>query len=744
MSTRAGEPALPGIEGQSGPLTAELESAFRAKGPAYVARTRHKDEAGKPRFINRLINETSPYLLQHAHNPVNWRPWGDEAFIRAKSDGKLVLLSVGYATCHWCHVMEHESFEDEEIAAYINQNFVPVKVDREERPDVDAVYMTAVQLMTGHGGWPMTVFLTDDRRPIYGGTYFPPRDGARGARFGFLTLLRELRRRQREAPELVAQAGERLVAHMHELSTAGPPGAVPGAEAIVTAVQALVRGFDEQWGGFGDAPKFPRSATLELLMRYARRTGDEDARRAVRVTLERMAEGGIYDQVGGGFHRYSVDDEWLVPHFEKMLYDNAQLAMTYLEAWQLFGRDDFAKITHDTLSYLQREMTTRDGGLYAATDADSLGPDGHVDEGYFFTWTKDELERVVGARHLKLAAAYYGVTAHGNFEGRTVLSARRPLSVVAAEQGLSPREAEQMLLEARDAMYRARAVRPPPLTDRKIVTAWNALAISAFARAGFAFGAPSYLLAAEAAADFVLGRMRQGERLVRTFAEGQARHPGMLDDYAYIVAALVDLYEATFAPRWLEAALELQGVLDARFWDEEGGGYFFTPHDHEALLLRDKPDYDGAEPAGNSVAALSLLRLAELTGRHELRAKAERLFAAFGEAMRRRGIALPKMLSALDFYLDQPLELVIVASPEGDEVEALVGPLRKSFAPNRVVALAMEGDDLAAQARLVPMLDGRCAEGGKATAYICRGQVCELPTTDAGAVSRALRETVAY
>jgi uncharacterized protein len=454
-----------------------------------------------------------------------------------------------------------------------------------------------------------------------------------------------------------------------------------------------------------------------------------------------MAEGGIYDHVGGGFHRYAVDAEWLVPHFEKMLYDNAQLALTYLEAWQLLGDDEFARVIHETLSYLQREMTSREGGFFAATDADSPGPDGHREEGLFFTWTPDEVEAVVGERLASVVCAYFDVTELGNFEGRTVLATRRPLAEVARELGLDAAQARRMLAEAKDALYRARARRAPPLVDRKIVTAWNALAISAFARAGFVFGVPAYTLAALSAAELVLGKLRGKDgRLLRTLAEGRARHAGLLDDHAFMISALLDLYESTFEPRWLREAVSLQTELDARFWDDASGGYFFTPHDHEELLARDKPDYDGAEPAGNSVAAHNLLRLAELTGNQRFRERATALFGVFAEALARRGLALPRMLSALDFFHDKPLELVIVAPPSGDDLDALVAPVRRIFAPNRVLVVAHEGEDHAAQQALVPLLEGRRAENGRATAYVCRGQTCELPTSDPGAVRTALEQ----
>jgi hypothetical protein len=728
----------------------ELRAALAAKGPGYVPRTRHRLPDGSPEYTNRLLLEPSPYLQQHAHNPVDWYPWGPEAFEKARRENKQILLSVGYSTCHWCHVMEEESFEDEEIAAYLNQHYVAVKVDREQRPDVDSVYMAAVQIMHGSGGWPMTVWLTPELEPFYGGTYFPPRAGARGARLGFLEMLQRLQEAWTQNHHQATAAAKDVV---ERLQTAAPAaGDLPDAAPLRAAYAESVEAFDETAGGFGDAPKFPRTATLELLLRYHRRTGDPKARAMVELTLERMAAGGIHDQVGGGFHRYSTDRQWLVPHFEKMLYDNALLAIAYLEAYQLTGRTDFADVARRTLDYARREMTDPAGAFWSATDADSEGK-----EGTFFLWTPDELRMALDPRRscvgcgrgaaplavreetaasTTLATAYWGVTPEGNFEGETILHVARPLAEVAAAQGLDDAEAAAMLERTRARLYKARAKRVPPHTDRKILPSWNGLMISALARGAMVLDQPAYVRAASRAADFVLGRMRQDGRLRRSALGEEISGDGYVDDYVYMVAGLLDLFEATGEIRWLADAVALQEVLDARFADP-AGGYFTTADDQERLLVRDKPDYDGALPAANSVAARNLLRLAELTGDDRHRAAADATLKAFAPVMTRAPGAVPYLLTALDFRHDLAKEIVIVTPPGGD-----AGPLRRgvhaAFVPNKVVIEVEEGPKLDALSTLVPLVAEKKAQGGQPTAYVCERGVCQLPTSDPDEVGRQL------
>ncbi len=739
------DPALPGLGAGNTDLEAELAAALAAKGADYEARTDHKHADGAPKYTNRLIRQTSPYLLQHAHNPVNWHPWGDEAFDRAGREGKPVLLSIGYSTCHWCHVMERESFEDEEIAAYINQNYVPVKVDREERPDVDAVYMSAVQMLTGRGGWPMTLILTPDRQPFFGGTYFPARDGDRGARKGFLTVLRELRERYDEDPVTVVEEAAELSEKLRRSAQGGPPGSVPGADVIAQGVRGLVRSHDATWGGFGRAPKFPRPANLELLFRYARRTGDAASLEVAERTLQKMIEGGIHDHVGGGFHRYATDARWLTPHFEKMLYDNAQLVCALLEAHQITDDTRYSEVARSTLDYLDREMGHAEGGFFSATDADSRNPDGgHDEEGWFFTWTVGELEQALGVEAARRLGAYYGVTKRGNFEGRNVLHTWRPIEDVAAEFGISTEELRAELEKSRALLYAARQGRPPPLRDDKMLTSWNGLAISAFARAGFVLDEPAYVQRAARAADFVLARLRDADGgLLRSYREGIPSHRGYLDDYAFFIQALLDLHDATSDPRWLDAALALQDRLDAGFWDEARGGYFMSAADGEALLTRQKPDYDGAEPSGNSVAALNLLRLGQLRESEEFRAAADRIFAAMSSRLRQSPGAVPKLLTALDRRLDRPLEIFVIAPEDESVPSTLIDAVRGAFVPNRILVITSEAD-LGKHTRMIPALAGKRALAGRATAFVCEQGICQQPTSDPKVLAKQLERITAY
>ncbi|MFQ5666029.1 MAG: thioredoxin domain-containing protein, partial [Candidatus Binatia bacterium] len=673
---------------------------------------------------------SSPYLLQHAHNPVNWYPWGSEAFETAKKLGRPVLLSVGYSTCHWCHVMEEESFEDLEIARYLNENYVAIKVDREERPDIDAVYMSAVQTLTGRGGWPMTVWLTPARKPFYGGTYFPARDGDRGARIGFLSLLKRLKAAYDKQPGKVAQSAARLAKKIREsLASPGAAAGLPDARVLRVAADFYRRNFDASYGGMRRAPKFPSNLPVRFLLRYHRRTGDEQSLAMATLTLEKMAAGGIYDHVGGGFHRYSTDARWLVPHFEKMLYDNALLALAYLEAYQVTARQDFAEVTRQILRYVRRDMTSPQGAFYSATDADSLTPDGHRREGWFFTWTPDEIVKTLGTQRAHMVAAYYAVTPSGNFEGRNILHTPRPVEAVAAELKMTSQKLRAVIEESNDRLYAARAKRPPPLRDEKILAAWNGLMISAYARAALTFGERRYADQAARAATFVLTAMRKDGRLLRSYKDGHAQHDGYLDDYAFMTAGLLDLYEATGSPRWLKHAIALDKVLEAHFEDNKAGGFFMTSDDHEKLLAREKPGYDGAEPSGNSVHALNLLRLHEFTTDDRYRVRAERTLRAFGHVLQRAPAALSAMLQAVDYYLDTPKEIVIVTPQSRREADPFLAQLRTTFLPNRILVVVTAGRQLASQAKLVPLLESKIARGGKATAYVCEQRVCALPTT---------------
>jgi|MDTC01.3.fsa_nt_gb hypothetical protein len=730
---------LPGAEAFDAALASDLETAWRNRASGYEPRTRHLNTDGEPKYTNRLYLEPSPYLQQHAHNPTNWYPWGDEAFDTARRLNRPVLLSVGYSTCHWCHVMEEESFEDEEIARYINEHYVAIKVDREERPDVDAVYMTVVQMLTGQGGWPMTVWLTPTREAYSGATYVPARDGDRGARIGFLTMLQRLRAAYDQEPDQVTAAAAEITRQL-TARLAPAPGETAGADATtIDEVSAFYDAqFDEQFGGLRGTQKFPSGMSLRLLLRQHRRTGDARALDMATQTLERMAAGGMYDQVGGGIHRYATDARWLVPHFEKMLYDNALLVTAYLEAYQVTQRDEFAAIARDILRYLERDMSAAEGGFYAATDADSLGSGGEREEGQYFTWTPDELAAVLDGPTLALVTLYYGVTTEGNFDGRTILHQTRPLADVAAELDIEAGEARRLLDAARDTLYRARADRPAPLRDDKILTSWNALAISAFAQASLALGDAGYAERATHAADFVLSRLKDGDRLFRSYAGGEARVPGYLEDYAFLIAALLDLYEATSEPRWMEEALALDGVLAARF-EDPAGGFFRTSDEHQSILTREKPGYDAAQPSGNSVQLLNLVRLHEFTTDDTYRQRTERALRAFDVGLSQAPVAMAEMLLAVDFRLDTPKEIIIITPDSRATAEPFLAELRATFLPNRILSVVGEADRFDAHAALVPLVEGKFARDGVATAYVCENRLCELPTTDPAVFAQQIR-----
>ncbi len=678
-------------------------------------------------MANRLAAESSPYLLQHKDNPVDWYPWGPEAFARAKAEDRPVFLSIGYSTCHWCHVMEHESFETDRIAEALNRDFVSIKVDREERPDVDDIYMQAVQMMTGSGGWPLSLFLTPDGRPFYGGTYFPPT--SRWGRPGFLQILAAIAEGWKtRRDELETSAGE-MLAHLE----AGAAAALRAganelpADLLDAAAAALSRQFDPVEGGFGGAPKFPPAMRLELLIRRSMRRGDPEARAMVEKTLDRMAAGGMYDQVGGGFHRYSVDARWLVPHFEKMLYDNAMLARVYVLAHRAFGVADYARVARETLDYLLAEMTPAGGGFFAAQDADSGG-----EEGTFYVWNLQSLAAAVGDDAAPIVAARFGVTAAGNFEGgETVLSVVRTLPQLAAEFGRPEQEIARLLAEARGRMYAARGRRVHPGTDDKLLTDWTALAISAFALAGRVLSEPRYEKAAGDAADRILERCTRDGRLLHREKAGRADIPGFSTDYAFLIEALLDLYEATFEPRYFREAVRLQSVFESDFAGA-GGAYYLSAAPHDGLILRPAESYDGATPSSNSVAAMNLLRLAAFTGDDALRRRADEVLSAFAAVVAKASPAFPRLLCALDFRTDVPREVVLGGEPGRPDFEALRAAAFASRKLNRVLAHAGSG---------VPELEA-LSEGrdttGPARAWVCENFSCRAPVSDPAALTAAL------
>ncbi len=653
---------------------------------------------------NRLAQETSPYLLQHRENPVDWYPWGSEALERARGEDRPILLSVGYSACHWCHVMERESFEDPETAAYMNEHFVNVKVDREERPDIDAIYMEAVQAISGQGGWPMTVFLDPEGVPFYGGTYFPP-DESRGMpsfRMVMEAVVDAFERKREEIRERSAGTRAQLAA----VGLIEPSPEPPAAAQLEEAVARLHSAADRERGGFGAAPKFPPTSTLELLLARGER---EIAER----TLDAMLAGGIYDQIGGGFARYSVDANWLVPHFEKMLYDNALLASAYLHGWQALGHERYRRVCEETLDWMLREMRGAEGGFYSALDADSEG-----EEGKFYVWTAEQIREVLG-EGAEAVLEYYGVSERGNFEGSNILhlaggaECRFPL-------GMREEIDTPDLDEARRALYEARAERVWPGLDDKRLTSWNALAIAALAEAGAVLGRDDYLDAARACAEFVLGALTdENGRLLRTCKDGDARLNAYLEDHAFLLEALLTLYESTFEPRWFERARTLADEIVARFGDAERGGFFSTSDDHEQLIARRKEIGDHPIPSGNSSAAMGMLRLAALSGEREYERQGESVFALFAEAATQHPESFAHLLRALDFHLAPIKEVALI----GDDVGELATTVRSRFRPHLVLAGGPAGSEKPPLLRDRPLLDG------KPTAYVCENFACQAPVT---------------
>ena len=668
---------------------------------------------------NRLIRETSPYLLQHAHNPVAWYPWGEEAFEQAVAEDKPIFLSVGYAACHWCHVMAHECFEDPEIARIMNAHFVNVKVDREERPDVDEIYMNAVQVMTGSGGWPMSVFLTPQGIPFYGGTYFPPR--TRHNIPGFPHVLESVAKHYRERGDNVAEVANRLHAHLRQMTRMDALTDALGDADFEMAFQKIRANFDFQNGGFGTQPKFPNAMNLEVCLRTHLRTGNAEPLEMVTTTLEKMARGGIFDQLGGGFHRYSVDSRWLVPHFEKMLYDNALLARLYTQTYLVTKRPLFARIARSICEYAIREMTAPEGGFYSTQDADSEG-----EEGRFFVWTPQEVIALLGAEDGAAFCRHFDITARGNFEGKNI-----PNIPLAEEVD------EAAMARWRAVLFEAREKRVKPDRDEKIQASWNGLMISALSQAYRAFGEPAYLACAANAARFVLERMRtDGGLLLHAYCDGRARFNAYLDDYACLIVGLIDLYEARFDPSDLAAARDLMTVMIDQFWDDADGGFFYTGKDHEALIVRSKNPFDNATPSGNSTGAFALMRLSALLEREDWWAMAERVLHLFGRHLREIPSGFGNMVCALDLFLQRPVEVAILGDPARADTAELRDVVDQTWRPHVVLC----GGDSASDA--IPLLQNRGRVAGRATAYVCRNFSCSEPITDAGALRKLLDERV--
>ena len=668
---------------------------------------------------NRLIHETSPYLLQHARNPVDWYPWGPEALEYARREDKPILLSIGYSACHWCHVMERESFEDERIAALMNQHFVCIKVDREERPDIDHVYMSAVQMMTGRGGWPLTVFLSPDGEPFWGGTYFPPVD--RHGMAGFPRVLLGVAEAYRTKPDQVRESISQILAGLRQ-SEAGADdsaGDVP-ADLPVAAARGLAQHFDDRHGGIGGAPKFPNTMVFSLFLRAWHATGERRFLEMVRTTLQQMAAGGINDQIGGGFHRYSVDAHWLVPHFEKMLYDNALLVRLYLEAFQATGDPALAQVARETLDYVRREMTHPDGGFYSAQDADSEGV-----EGKFFVWTPDEIAAVVGADRAELVCRFYDVTTEGNFEHENILHRTLDFEQTARLFGKTPEEVSQIVAEARSALFAARALRVPPGRDEKIITSWNALMIAAFAEAAKVLGDAAYRDTAERAVRFVREKLHRDGRLLHAWTAGEAKLDAYLDDYAFLLNAWLDVFEATADASLLGEAAALGSVVLDRFEDHVAGGFFFTGTGHEALVHRPKPVFDGSIPSGNSAAVQGLLRLHAYTGEERFLASAERALRTFAAGMTKNPFGFANMIGVADFHLRKPREIVVVGGPSDPDVRALLDRINAAYIPNKTLVVSDPGAPSG-----LPIVAGKTRIDGRATAYVCHRFTCSAPVTD--------------
>ncbi|MDX6288651.1 MAG: uncharacterized protein QOH42_450 [Blastocatellia bacterium] len=672
------------------------------------------------KHTNNLINETSPYLLQHAHNPVDWYPWGEAALGKARAENKPILLSIGYSACHWCHVMEHESFENEDIARLMNENFVNIKVDREERPDLDQIYMNAVQMMTGQGGWPMTMFLTPEGVPFYGGTYFPPID--RYNMPGFPRILASVAEAFRSQPEQVAGTATAMLGELRRVGLAEQSREGLTTDVLDSAVRRISANYDRTNGGFGGAPKFPPAMNLEFLLHHHHRTGSTESLEIVEHTARKMSEGGMYDQLGGGFHRYSVDAKWLVPHFEKMLYDNALLSRFYLHLYQATKNPAARRIAEETLDYVVREMTDAGGGFYSSQDADSEG-----EEGKFFVWSRQEILDVLGERDGSLFCDFFDVTERGNFEGENILHITSSIAEAAARNKISAEDLQTLLNTGRQKLFALREQRIKPGRDEKVLTAWNGLMLASFAEASAILERSDYRNVAEANARFLLSSLKKDGLLLRTYKDGKAKLNAYLEDYACLINGLISLYEASGDLTWIESAVALADTMIEQFWDDSEGGFFFTGKSHEKLIVRSKEFLDNATPAGNSIATQSLLRLNLLTANDDYRRRATAVLRLLADQIRRYHSAFGFALSALDFYLGTPLEVVIVGSPNA-QLDELRRTVWQTYLPNRVIAMCDKDHQRAAA--LVSLFLGRDTLALEPTAFVCRANTCQRPVTN--------------
>jgi uncharacterized protein YyaL (SSP411 family) len=683
---------------------------------------------------NRLIHETSPYLRQHAQNPVNWYPWGPEALTEAKKLDRPIFLSIGYSACHWCHVMEHESFEDEAIAAVMNEHFICIKVDREERPDLDQIYMNAVQLMTRRGGWPMSVFLTPDLKPFFGGTYWPPQ--SRMGMPGFHEILLKVHEAWVSRRGELDHSAEELTAAVRQIAAASGERSLLDESLLRRAMQQLIRIADRRHGGFGGAPKFPHSMDLRLLLRCHRRFGDLDALAVSRLTLDKMSSGGIFDHLGGGFHRYSTDERWLAPHFEKMLYDNALLIPAYLEALQATGEADYARVARETLDYVLREMTQPEGGFYSTQDADSEG-----EEGKFFVWSEDEIDKLLGPDDARLFNYCYDVTPDGNWEEKTILNRPKNHAQAAKVLGVDEAKLGEVLARCRQKLFEVRSRRVAPGRDDKVLVSWNGMMISALAMGAQVLGDERYAHAARDAADFLLRTMRTKEgTLLHSFKDGQARFNAYLDDYACLIDGLIELYQATFQPRYLEDAVVLAEKMMALFHDDKGQGFFYTSSDHEQLIARNKEAQDGSTPSGNSMAAWALLRLGRLCGRSDFEEIAVSTLEFLSSILAQLPTAASQALLAIDFLLGPAQEVAIADGTRPEETTEVLAALHRRFLPNKVVVRKSAGmSDEHLPGTLAPLLTGKVSRAGSATIYLCDHGTCGLPVVGVKGLEEAIQ-----
>ena len=672
------------------------------------------------KHTNHLIHETSPYLLQHAHNPVDWYPWSDEALQKAKTENRPILLSIGYSACHWCHVMERESFEDEKIAALMNDLFVNIKVDREERPDLDEIYMNAVQMLTGRGGWPMTVFLTPEGKPFYGGTYFPPED--RYGVPGFPKILQGVANAYREKPHEVERSVGQILTGLQRMSLSTESQQSFSSDIIAQSVERLTQAYDADHGGLGKAPKFPNVGVYELFLRHYHRSKANRFLDMVTHTLTKMAQGGIYDHLGGGFHRYSVDEKWLVPHFEKMLYDNAQLVRIYAQVYCVTGEPLFKQVVDETMTYLMREMLHSEGGFYSTQDADSEG-----EEGKFFVWTEAEITRILGEESSEIFCRIYDVTEEGNFEEKNILHPILTLEQASKFFRRDLKAIESLVADAKMKLFQEREKRIKPFRDEKILTSWNGLMLSGLAEAIKISGRPAYLEAADRTVDFIFTNMFRDGRLLHTYKDGTGKILGYLDDYAFLAAGLLDLFEATLNRMHLDRAVKLAETMLDEFWDEAGAGFFYTGRAHEQLIAQSKPIFDASIPSGNAVATQVLLRLYHYTETENYLKSAERILRAYYDTMENQPFGFAHMLAALDFYLQKPKEIVLVGDKKDPKTAELLTKIHSLYVPNMTLQLASPEESLE---KISPLLAGKKQIAAKPTVYVCHNFTCSRPVVE--------------